>query len=450
MGIVACARPDQPPRAHWTDVADSTEVRLIRESESPCPDCIRLERVLVMGDTIGEGYLREAFHMVRDSAGNFWFGQYAAVKLFDAAGAFAGEVGRAGEGPMEWQRAMPVHTDREGRVHIFDGGNLRHSVIGPDLTLIAERRLPDRMADVHVLGDGDRWVLNMWHPTPDAIGSPLHVLHGGEIVRSFGDHVDPASPRADTDAWRIVTTDKANRTYSSEWHGRYEIQVWSEAGRRVTGFLDPGFDDSPFDPKAPQSADNRPAGTIRALRVDPDDRLWVLSWRLRDDWLDMMEERRAPDGRVTLEMKPGLATMDRFDGQIDCHRPDHGNGCGTRQNGGRGGGRLPWRQCSVGGRVRGRGSPPRRHLGDRIQPLTDRRARGEFCHRPKGDDRRTSARPPGRPRGARRCHDRTRRPSANAAPTAWLIRRAPSRRPSSGGTRAERVENAWRKWCKQT
>ena len=315
--FIACAPPAEPPRAHWTNVTDSTEVRLIRESESLCEDCITLARVLVMGDTIGEGYLREAMHMVRDSAGNYWFGQYEAVKVFDAAGAFVGEVGRSGEGPLEWDYAMPVHTDREGRVQIFDSGNYRQSVVGPDFTLIEEHRLPDHVTDVHALGDGDRWVLNMWHPTPDAIGSPLHVLEGGKIVRSFGDYVDPANPRADTDAWRIITTDQANRTYSSAWRGRYEIQVWSNTGRRITGFFDPEFNDPPFDREAPQSADNPPPGTIRALQVDSEDRLWVLSWQLRDDWLDMMEERRGPDGRVTLEMRPSLATMDRFDGQVD-------------------------------------------------------------------------------------------------------------------------------------
>ena len=315
--FIACAPPDEPSRAHWTDVTDSAEVRIIRESESLCEDCITPTRALIMGDTIGEGYLREAFHMVRDSAGNYWFGQYEAVKVFDTAGNFVGEVGRAGQGPLEWDYAMPVHTDRRGRVHIFDSGNYRHTVIGPDFNLIEEQRLPDHVTDVHALGDGDRWVLNMWHPTPDAIGSPLHVLQGGGIVRSFGDYVDPANPRADTDAWRIITTDRANRTYSSARHERYEIQVWSDTGRRITGFFDPGFNDRPFDPEAPQSADNPPPGTIRALQVDPEDRLWVLSWQLRDDWLDMMEEERGPDGRVTLEMKPGLATMDRFDGQID-------------------------------------------------------------------------------------------------------------------------------------
>lgn len=315
--IVACAPPDEPPRAHWTDVTDSSEVRLIRESESLCEDCITLERVLVMGDTIGEGYLREAFHMVRDSIGNYWFGQYEAVKVFDAAGEFVGEVGRAGEGPLEWANAKPVHTDREGRVHIFDSSNYRYSVVAPDFTLVQEQRLPDHLPDARVLGDGERWVLNMWHPTPDAIGFPLHVWEDGEIVLSFGGFVDSANPRADTDAWRIFTTDDAGRTYSAEQYDSYEIQVWSDTGRRITGFLEPGFNDPPHDPEAPESADNPRPGTIRALRADSEDRLWVLSWQLRDDWLDMMEERRRPDGRVTLEMKPGLATMDRFDGQID-------------------------------------------------------------------------------------------------------------------------------------
>ena len=316
--FLGCSEPDEPPRAHWTDVTDSTEVRLIRESESLCEDCITLERVLVLGDTIGDGYLRAAFHMVRDSAGNYWFGQYEAVKVFDASGEYVGEVGRAGEGPLEWQNAMPVHTDREGRIHIFDNGNFRHSVVGPDFALIEDERLPGFIHAVRPLGDGERWVLNMEHPTPDARDLPLHILLGAEIAGSFGGRIVLANDRsASTQFHRIITTDAADRTFSSPVYRRYEIEVWNEDGRRVTGFLKPEFNDPPRDPEAPESPDNPPSSTIRALRVDSEDRLWVMSWQLRDDWLDMMEERRGPDGRVTLEMKPGLETIDRMDGHID-------------------------------------------------------------------------------------------------------------------------------------
>ena len=317
-GIVACAAPDEPPRAHWTEVTDSTEVRLIRESESLCEDCISVERVLVMGDTIGAGYLREAFHMVRDSSGNYWFGQYEAVKVFDAAGNFVGEVGRAGEGPLEWENAMPVLTDREGRVHILDSGNGRHSIVGPDFALIEDESVPAFFHAVRPLGDGERWVLNMQHPAPDARDQPLHILQDAEIKGSFGGTIVLANDRsASTQFHRIITTDAAHRTFASPVNRRYEVEVWSDTGRRITGFLDPEFNDPPHDPESPESADNPRPGTIRALRVDAEDRLWVLSWQLRDDWLEMMEEHRGPDGRVRLEMKPGIATMDRYDGQID-------------------------------------------------------------------------------------------------------------------------------------
>lgn len=318
VGIIACAPPGDPPRAHWTDVTDSTEVRLIRESESLCGDCITVERVLVMGDTIGDGYLQGAFHLVRDSAGNYWFGQYEAVKVFDATGSFVGEVGRAGEGPLEWQNAKPVLTDRQGRVHVLDSGNGRHSIVGSDFALIEDESIPAYFNDARPLGDGERWVLNMQHPAPDARDLPLHILQGAEITGSFGGTIVLANDRsASTQFQRIITTDSANRIFSAPWYRSYEIEVWNDAGRRITGFLEPEFNDPPRDPEAPQSADNPPASTIRALRVDLEDRLWVLSWQLRDDWLDMMEERRGPDGRVTLEMKPDLETMDRFDGQID-------------------------------------------------------------------------------------------------------------------------------------
>lgn len=315
--FLACAAPDEPPRAHWTDATDSTEVRLIREPEPPCEDCITLERVLVMGDTVGEGYLREAFHMVRDSLGNYWFGQYDAVKVFDAAGNFVGEVGRAGEGPLEWGNAKPLHTDREGRVHVFDTGNYRHSVVGSDFTLIEEERVPGGR-EFRALDDGARWVANMWYPVGAARGEPLVILQGEEIVRSLGGMSDLANDRsASTQPWRIITTDSADRIFSSPWYSGYEIEVWSEAGRRITGFIDPTFNDPPFDRESPESRDNPPVNSMRALHVDSEERLWVLTWQLRDDWLDMMEERRGPDGRVTLEMRPGLETMDRYDGQLD-------------------------------------------------------------------------------------------------------------------------------------
>ena len=316
--FLACGEPDEPSRAHWTDVSDSTEVRLIRESESLCEDCITLEQVLIMGDTIGDGYLREAFHMVRDSAGNYWFGQYEAVKVFDAAGEYVGEVGRAGEGPLEWDYAMPVHTDPEGRVHIFDNGNLRHSVVGPDFALIEDERLPGFIHAVRPLGNVERWVLNMGHPTSDARDLPLHILQGPEITGSFGGRIVLANDRsASTQFHRIITTDAADRTFSSPIYRSYEIEVWSDTGRRITGFLEPEFNDPPRDPEAPESANNPPASTIRALRVDSEDRLWVLSWRLRDDWLDMMDERQGPGGRLRLEMKPDYQAIDRFYGQID-------------------------------------------------------------------------------------------------------------------------------------
>ncbi|MDE2804129.1 MAG: hypothetical protein OXN18_03180 [Gemmatimonadota bacterium] len=138
----------------------------------------------------------------------------------------------------------------------------------------------------------------MWHPTPDAIGSPLHIVEDREIKRSFGGFVDPENPRAQTASWRAFTTDSAQRIFSAPLYGAYSIEVWAGDGRRVTGFLVPGFNDPPRDPDAPESADNPPASTIRALRVVSEDRLWVLTWRRRDDWLDMMEERPGPGGRT--------------------------------------------------------------------------------------------------------------------------------------------------------
>ena len=170
--------------------------------------------------------------------------------------------------------------------------------------------------DALALAGGERWVVNMWHPVDDALGFPLHLLEGEEIVTSFGGMVDLSDRRAQPRSMRILASDGADRIFASAWD-RFEIAVWSDAGRRITGFEDPAFHERLFDSDAPTSADNPPTHRMRALKVDSDERLWVATWRRRDDWLDLMEERVGPRGEVRLEVKSGHDYSDIYDNQID-------------------------------------------------------------------------------------------------------------------------------------
>ena len=115
---------------------------------------------------------------------------------------------------------------------------------------------------------------------------------------------------------RILVSDGADRIFASAWD-RFEIEVWSDAGRRITGFEDPAFHERPFDSDSPTSADNPPTHRMRALNVDSDERLWVVTWRRRGDWLDLMEERVGPRGEVRLEVTAGHDYFDIYDNQID-------------------------------------------------------------------------------------------------------------------------------------
>ena len=214
VGAVAftlgCA-PSDSPSGEWSDVTDSTAARTLVESPSICNDCIVVEQVVVMGDTAGPGFVVEAMSATRDSLGNYWVGQADAVKVFDAAGRFVRQVGRAGQGPMEFGRfPAPLYTDADGRVHIMDRRNIRETIVGPKFELFADRRLPGLVQAAAPLANG-RLVVNLLLPTNGSAGFPLHIVEGPEVLHSFGGSVD-GSPRLPSQftSRRFLATDTAS------------------------------------------------------------------------------------------------------------------------------------------------------------------------------------------------------------------------------------------------
>ena len=135
--LSSCGSPDERARDSTLDMGNvGAETVTFEETASTCRDCIELEPIVVLGDSTGEGYLEETEYMTRDSLGNYWIGQRGTVKVFDATGTFVKHVGRDGSGPMEFRGfAAPAYTDEEGKVHIFNSGNLRETVVSPDFEL---------------------------------------------------------------------------------------------------------------------------------------------------------------------------------------------------------------------------------------------------------------------------------------------------------------------------
>ena len=123
------------------------------------------------------------------------------------------------------------------------------------------------------------------------VGVPLHIVDGLDILHSFGLETG-AHLRADRG--RVLAADRQGRIYSTPPYN-YLIQVWSESGRRIFGLRGPRLNERETSYER-WSPDNPPPNDIYAMQVDDEQRLWVISMVLKDDWQDHMEERVMPMG----------------------------------------------------------------------------------------------------------------------------------------------------------
>lgn len=312
--ILACATSDSES-FDWNEVRDSTAVQPLVESRSFCRDCIGLERVLILGDTVGPGYVEWTTGVTRDRLGNYWVGQRGSVKVFDSAGRFVRDVGRPGKGPMEFGRPTPIYTDGDGRIHILDPTNFRETIVGPDLVLYAEKGLPGFVQFAAPLPGGDRYAVNMWLPTVDRIGLPLHVIEGRDVLYSFGVAADrDTRPLDEFTARRVLATDRSGHIFSAPYYD-YLIEAWTPRGRRITGFEGPLLNEKDPLPAA-FSDENPPPNTMLAIHADRAQRLWVVRWHRRPDWRDNVVEQVFPGGEIVLSPK-GNDQSSVFQTQID-------------------------------------------------------------------------------------------------------------------------------------
>ena len=290
--LSGCGTPDAP--RDLTTLPDSTATVDILESSATCTSCINVEHVVALGDTTGPGYINWSMYATVDDAGNYWVGQQqeGVVKVWDAEGRFLRQLGRRGDGPMEFQRPAPVRTDGEGRVHVFDLDNGRETVVNPDFSFHSDRSLhPGHLAVP--LGEDGRYLVNMGRTRPGSVATPLHIVDGLDILHSFDRMAGLDAPGF---AHRVLAVDRQKRIYSAH-RDYYLIQIWSESGRRILGLRGPRLNER--EPSRERwSPDNPPRNHIHAMQVDDQQRLWVTSGVLKDDWRDHMEERVMPNGRT--------------------------------------------------------------------------------------------------------------------------------------------------------
>lgn len=288
----------------WHDVRDSVATYVLEDSPSLCSDCIRLERLVTLGDTAGPGYVEVTKAATMDSLGRLWIGQEEFIKVFSPDGRYLRQVGRKGKGPTEFQLAWPVYTDGAGRVHIIDPGNSTESVFDSDFVLLREQRLqPFDFRNPVSLGDDSTLAVSGWLTSVDGLGQPVHVLRGGGVVHSFG-NVDSLKATNPFMMERLLAADDEGHVFTAT-RFEYNIVAWTESGRRVVGYSGPKLNEGPVR-WAPYDAEDNPIpNELVSLRVKGG-RLWVVSWRVQKDWRDKVEERVYPNGLVGLRNKPGI------------------------------------------------------------------------------------------------------------------------------------------------
>ena len=261
---------------------------------APCDDCIEFAHVTSLGsDELGPGYLVDRGTMenvVRDGQGNYWVGQNEEIKVFDPDGVFLRTVGRSGDGPMEFARAAPMHADASGRVHVFDTGNRRISLIDEAFTLVEEKRLPTGISAQAPLDDGERYVVHASIAEPGSEDMPLHIIDGTGVLKSFGagDELDTESLEFSPPDLRIAVG-PGGRMFAARM-AEYVIEAWSREGVRLGALrgepqlnADNSFQELP-------SPDNPPPNIIGDIHADRGGLLWVSLMVRRPGWLESLVE----------------------------------------------------------------------------------------------------------------------------------------------------------------
>lgn len=211
-----------------------------------------------------------------DSAGQF-------TRVFAATGQGPGEVSSVGH--MELATADTLRVYDRGRVQVF---NTEGHLVRTELLAVAA------VSNATVLGNG-RSVVNTGAFTRDGRGSPLRLLQGADVLRSFGMEDPGVGPTTPFLMVRSLTSDTRERFWSAGLT-KYEIHEWNSDGEHVRTWTRdvPWFRSwnvlSQVTPDAP------PDPRLGDLEWLGDDRLLVLTRIASQDWRDHLGEAEPKPG----------------------------------------------------------------------------------------------------------------------------------------------------------
>lgn len=269
-------------------------------SVTTCARClIELEHVATVGDDDGLGMLGSVV-IARDSRGRFYIFDYSdrgPIKLYAPDGTFVRVIGGEGRGPGEYLIVPAIVVGAGDTVHVFDSGNLRHTVLSPSLAVVRTH-----LIDVNIfpfqcvqLPGGD-FVLNGIRRTAESLGYPLHrFTHDGGFVGSFGTDDTFVTPQTEYQ--------KARRTIAAAEGGgvwaahptEYRLEHWDDQGQLVTQLVRNADWFPPHDNYGVLSPDRPPEPRIVAVRVI-DGNVWVVIHVGSAEWRRWIRRRRGRDG----------------------------------------------------------------------------------------------------------------------------------------------------------
>ncbi len=285
----------------------------------PCAGCIEyaLEARLVSGpgtdDSIAANTL--AGYLARDGHGRYWLGQHDHLKVFDSSGALLGRVGRRGQGPLEFQSAHPIAVDSLGQVHILDNLGGRVLVVGIDLELMEEHRVPVFTDEMVLMPETGAYALSAWIPDAMSAGYPIHVLEAGKFTRSIGvmtDSLPYRMPLQPFDVQRKLAIGDSDAVFAARpWD--YLVDAWDVSGRRLGLMMGPPLTDGLRGAPGPYSKSNPPWNGIWDIRFDGSGLMWTLLNIRRPDWDTRVAEIVERDGSVHLQGR----SVDMYRSRVD-------------------------------------------------------------------------------------------------------------------------------------
>ena len=267
-----------------------------------CPPCeAELETRAVLTDSAGEGF----FHSTRPIARRDGMGRYHAATIqsshllvFDSTGVQVDLLGRRGEGPGEFQWAIPPARGPGDSLLAWDVLQRRTAVFSPSLEFVRDYRFP--FPPMHVFNDGSILV-NQQIPDPDYIGYPLHVVSPeGDILRSFGQ--DPPEFRLDRADryYRALAFTDDGRVWTSPTR-RLELEFWDPATGERLRELPTEWPDFRVDDRWGQEGGvrrNEPPTVLEGMIHHPQGVLWILLRHAAPDWEPIGGDAPLPELRL--------------------------------------------------------------------------------------------------------------------------------------------------------